>query len=92
MLMATKKMQFSLHRVVAGRSMLVGEILGSRASMYYAFTSLSTVGFGDFGDMHPENNFERGFCAFILLALLAWRPIHQAEIMARPVTQFSDTY
>jgi hypothetical protein len=35
------------------------------ASMYYAFTSLSTVGFGD---MHPENNFERGFCAFILLA------------------------
>lgn len=35
------------------------------ASMYYAFTSLSTVGFGD---LHPENNFERGFCAFILLA------------------------
>lgn len=35
------------------------------ASMYYAFTSLSTVGFGD---LHPKNNFERGFCAIILLA------------------------
>lgn len=34
------------------------------ASMYYAFTSLSTVGFGDF---HPVNNFERVFCALILL-------------------------
>ena len=34
------------------------------ASMYYAFTSLSTVGFGDF---HPINNFERMFCAGILL-------------------------
>ena len=33
--------------------------------MYYAFTSLSTVGFGDF---HPKNNFERAFCAMILLA------------------------
>lgn len=34
------------------------------ASMYYSFTSLSTVGFGDF---HPINNFERMFCAMILL-------------------------
>ena len=34
------------------------------ASMYYAFTSLSTVGFGD---LHPVNNFERIFCAIILL-------------------------
>lgn len=34
------------------------------ASTYYAFTSLSTVGFGDF---HPENSFERLFCALILL-------------------------
>ena len=32
--------------------------------MYFAFTSLSTVGFGDF---HPYNNFERLVCAFILL-------------------------
>lgn len=32
--------------------------------MYYSFTSLSTVGFGDF---HPVNNFERMFCAYILL-------------------------
>lgn len=32
--------------------------------MYYAFTSLSTVGFGDF---HPKNNFERIFCALVLL-------------------------
>ena len=32
--------------------------------MYYAFTSLSTVGFGDF---HPINNFERLFCAGVLL-------------------------
>ena len=32
--------------------------------MYYAFTSLSTVGFGD---LHPINNFERLFCAVVLL-------------------------
>jgi hypothetical protein len=32
--------------------------------MYFAFTSLSTVGFGDF---NPRSNSERLFCAFILL-------------------------
>ena len=31
---------------------------------YFAFTSLSTVGFGDY---HPENEAECLFCAFILL-------------------------
>jgi len=31
---------------------------------YYAFTTLSTVGFGDY---HPRSNAERGVCAFILL-------------------------
>ena len=31
---------------------------------YFSFTSLSTVGFGDF---HPRSNAERIFCAFILL-------------------------
>lgn len=31
---------------------------------YYMFTSLSTVGFGD---LHPRGNFERLFCALILL-------------------------
>uniref|UniRef100_A0A7S3FW38 Cyclic nucleotide-binding domain-containing protein n=1 Tax=Strombidium rassoulzadegani TaxID=1082188 RepID=A0A7S3FW38_9SPIT len=31
---------------------------------YYAFTTLSTVGFGDY---HPRSNAERGICAFILL-------------------------
>ena len=31
---------------------------------YYSFTSLSTVGFGDY---HPRSNSERFFCAFILL-------------------------
>ena len=31
---------------------------------YYAFTSLSTVGFGDY---NPKSNIERLFCAFILL-------------------------
>ncbi len=31
---------------------------------YYAFTSLTTVGFGDY---HPWNNYERLLCAFILL-------------------------
>ena len=34
------------------------------AVTYYAFTSLSTVGFGDF---HPKSDFERMMCAFILL-------------------------
>lgn len=32
--------------------------------MYYAFTSLSTVGFGDY---HPKSNAERIFCTIILL-------------------------
>ena len=32
--------------------------------MYYAFTSLSTVGFGDFS---PKANIERVLCAFILM-------------------------
>lgn len=31
---------------------------------YFAFTSLSTVGFGDF---NPKNNYERILCAFMLL-------------------------
>ena len=31
---------------------------------YYAFTSLSTVGFGDF---HPKNNIERIVCSMVLL-------------------------
>lgn len=31
---------------------------------YFAFTSLSTVGFGDY---HPVNNFERLLCAIIIL-------------------------
>ena len=31
---------------------------------YYAFTSLSTVGFGDY---HPRNEFERVVCAILLL-------------------------
>ena len=32
--------------------------------VYFAFTSLSTVGFGDF---HPKSDFERLLCAMILL-------------------------
>lgn len=32
--------------------------------MYYAFTSMSTVGFGDY---HPRSDYERVFCALILL-------------------------
>jgi hypothetical protein len=31
---------------------------------YFAFTTLSTVGFGD---LYPKSEFERVFCAFILL-------------------------
>ena len=39
--------------------------------MYYAFTTLSTVGFGDF---HPRSNSERLFCALILFlsVYLGW--------------------
>ena len=33
-------------------------------AIYYAFTSLSTVGFGDY---NPKSNVERFVCAFILL-------------------------
>ena len=32
--------------------------------LYFSFTSLSTVGFGDY---HPKNDIERICCAFILL-------------------------
>jgi len=35
---------------------------------YYAFTTLSTVGFGDF---HPRSDAERAICAVILLAGVA---------------------
>ena len=31
---------------------------------YWAFTTLTTVGFGDY---HPRNNAERALCSFILL-------------------------
>jgi len=34
--------------------------------VYYAFTSLSTVGFGDF---NPKSNPERLFCAFFMLLM-----------------------
>jgi len=34
------------------------------ANMYYAFTTMSTVGFGDF---HPENDIERVLCLMILI-------------------------
>jgi hypothetical protein len=34
------------------------------ALTYYAFTSLSTVGFGDF---HPKSDAERFLCAFMLM-------------------------
>ena len=34
------------------------------AVMYYAFTTMSTVGFGDF---HPVNDFERILCLMILI-------------------------
>lgn len=33
-------------------------------SMYYAFTTLSTVGFGD---LAPRSDIERMFCSFILM-------------------------
>jgi hypothetical protein len=33
-------------------------------SLYYSFTTLSTIGFGDF---HPKDNVERIFCAIIMV-------------------------
>ena len=35
------------------------------AITYYALTTLSTVGFGDY---HPKNSYERLFCAFIMVS------------------------
>ena len=35
---------------------------------YFAFTTLSTVGFGDY---HPRSDLERFFCAWILLVGVA---------------------
>jgi hypothetical protein len=34
-------------------------------AFYYSFTSLSTVGFGDY---HPKSNAERIFCAVVLVS------------------------
>ena len=34
------------------------------AILYFMFTTLSSVGFGDY---HPKNSYERAFTAFILL-------------------------
>lgn len=34
-------------------------------SLYYSFTTLSTIGFGDF---HPKGDFERIFCAFMMVS------------------------
>lgn len=34
-------------------------------SLYFSFTSLSTVGFGDY---HPKSNVERIFCSIMLVA------------------------
>lgn len=36
----------------------------STAAMYFAFTTLSTVGFGDY---HPRSNMERLIMAFLML-------------------------
>ena len=33
-------------------------------SLYYSFTTLSTIGFGDF---HPKHDYERIFCAIIMV-------------------------
>lgn len=33
-------------------------------SLYYSFTTLSTIGFGDF---HPKDDIERLFCAIIMV-------------------------
>ena len=40
------------------------DLVNSLKVVYFAFTSLSTVGFGDF---HPKSDIERLLCAFILL-------------------------
>ena len=33
-------------------------------ALYYSFTTLSTIGLGDF---HPKHDFERIFCAIIMV-------------------------
>ena len=47
---------FNLHKKTAVENTLI--------VTYFAFTSLSTVGFGDY---NPRSNIERFVCAFILL-------------------------
>lgn len=47
---------FELEKASRAHLMIIG--------MYFSFTSLSTVGFGDF---HPKSDFERIFCAMILV-------------------------
>lgn len=48
--------EYGLTETTTSRSLLI--------SLYFAFTSLSTVGFGDFA---PRGNIERSFGAFMLL-------------------------
>lgn len=54
--------------------------------MYFAFTSLSTVGFGDY---HPKNSFERLWIALILLSGVATFSYVLGEFLDI-VTKFSD--
>jgi hypothetical protein len=49
--------KFGIHHNSNGRQVLI--------SLYFSFTSLSTIGFGDY---HPRSNFERIFCAIILVS------------------------
>lgn len=48
--------QYNIQEYPKQRQVIIG--------MYYSFTSLSTVGFGDF---HPENSSERILCSIILI-------------------------
>ena len=54
--------------------------------MYFAFTSLSTVGFGDY---HPKNSFERLWIALILLFGVATFSYVLGELLDI-ITKFSE--
>lgn len=53
-------------------------------SMYFALTSLSTIGFGDF---HPITSLERLVCSFLLLAGVTMFSIFMGDLGAM-ITQF----
>ena len=59
---------FNIHFYYSYMDSQDADVRAAIIATYYSFTSLSTVGFGDF---HPKSDYERLFIAFVLLTGVA---------------------